>query len=89
MKKAYAKCKAKVEFVGIDCRDTEEKWRKAVEEYNMPWLHVRNGDNPDVSVLYAVRGYPTKIVISPEGTILKVAVGEDPEFYTYLDGLIK
>lgn len=89
MKKAYAKCKAKVEFVGIDCRDTEEKWRKAVEEYNVPWLHVRNGDNPDVSVLYAVRGYPTKIVISPEGTILKVVVGEDPEFYTYLDGLMK
>lgn len=89
MKKAYAKCKAKVEFVGIDCRDTEEKWRKAVEEYDMPWLHVRNGDNPDVSVLYAVRGYPTKIVISPEGTILKVVVGEDPEFYTYLDGLMK
>lgn len=89
MKKAYAKCKAKVEFVGIDCRDTEEKWRKAVEEYDMPWLHVRNGDNPDVSVLYAVRGYPTKIVISPEGTILKVAVGEDPEFYIYLDGLMK
>lgn len=89
MKKAYAKCKAKVEFVGIDCRDTEEKWRKAVEEYDMPWLHVRNGDNPDVSVLYAVRGYPTKIVISPEGIILKVAVGEDPEFYTYLDRLMK
>lgn len=89
MKKAYAKCKAKVEFVGIDCRDTEEKWRKAVEEYDMPWLHVRNGDNPDVSVLYAVRGYPTKIVISPEGTILKVVVGEDPEFYTYLDRLMK
>ncbi len=89
MKKAYAKCKVKVEFVGIDCRDTEEKWRKAVEEYDMPWLHVRNGDNPDVSVLYAVRGYPTKIVISPEGTILKVVVGEDPEFYTYLDGLMK
>lgn len=89
MKKAYAKCKAKVEFVGIDCRDTEEKWRKAVEEYDMPWLHVRNGDNPDVSVLYAVRGYPTKIVISPEGTILKVVVGEDPDFYTYLDGLMK
>lgn len=42
MKKAYAKHKAKVEFVGIDCRDTEEKWRKAVAEHDMPWLHVRN-----------------------------------------------
>ena len=89
MKKAYAKCKTKVEFVGIDCRDTEEKWRKAVEEYDMPWLHVRNGDNPDVSVLYTVRGYPTKIILSPEGTILKVVVGEDPEFYAYLDSLME
>ena len=89
MKKAYAKHKATVEFVGIDCRDTEEKWRKAVEEHDMPWLHVRNEGDPDVSVLYAVRGYPTKIVISPEGIILKVVVGEDPEFYTYLDGLLK
>ena len=89
MKKAYAKHKAKVEFVGIDCRDTEEKWRKAVEEHDMPWLHVRNEGDPDVSVLYAVRGYPTKIVISPEGIILKVVVGENPEFYTYLDGLLK
>lgn len=89
MKKAYAKHKAKVEFVGIDCRDTEEKWRKAVAEHDMPWLHVRNEGNPDVSVLYAVRGYPTKIVLSPEGTILKIVVGEDPEFYSYLDELLK
>ena len=89
MKKAYAKHKAKVEFVGIDCRDTEEKWRKAVAEHDMPWLHVRNEGKPDVSVLYAVRGYPTKIVLSPEGTILKIVVGEDPEFYSYLDELLK
>ena len=88
MKKAYAKHKAKVEFVGIDCRDTEEKWRKAVAEHDMPWLHVRNEGKPDVSVLYAVRGYPTKIVLSPEGTILKIVVGEDPEFYSYLDELL-
>lgn len=54
----------------------------------MPWLHVRNEGKPDVSVLYAVRGYPTKIVLSPEGTILKIVVGEDPEFYSYLDELL-
>lgn len=87
MKKSYEKHKAKVEFVGIDCNDTEEKWRKAVEEHQMPWLHVRNAGDPDVSTLYGIQGYPTKIVIDPEGKIAKVVVGEDPEFYKYLDSI--
>ena len=30
MKKAYEKYKGKIEFVGIDCNDTEDKWKKAV-----------------------------------------------------------
>ena len=87
MKKSYEKHKAKVEFVGIDCNDTEEKWRKAVEEHQMPWLHVRNAGDPDVSTLYGIQGYPTKIVIDPEGKIAKVVVGEDPAFYKYLDSI--
>ena len=90
MKKYYEKYKGKLEILGIDCRDTEEKWRAAVEKHELPWLHVRNegGDN-DVSVLYAVPGYPTKIVVDPEGKIAKVVVGEDPAFYKYLDELFK
>lgn len=89
MKKAYEKYKAKMEIVGVDCGDTEEKWKKAVEEHQLPWINVRNAGNPDVSILYAVSGYPTKILIDPEGKIQKVIVGEDPEFYTYLDDLLK
>ena len=90
MKKYYEKYKGKLEILGIDCRDTEEKWKEAVEKHELPWLHVRNeeGDN-DISVLYAVPGYPTKIVVDPEGKIAKVVVGEDPAFYQYLDELFK
>lgn len=89
LKKAYGKHKNKMEVVGIDCRDTEKKWKDAVEEHMLPWLNVRNEDNPDVTVMYAVSGYPTKILINPEGNISKIAVGEDPAFYTYLDDLLK
>ena len=89
MKKYYEKYKAKMEILGIDCRDTEEKWRAAVEKYELPWLHVRNEGDPDVSILYAIQGYPTKIVVDPEGKIAKVVVGEDPAFYEYLDSLFK
>ena len=89
MKKYYEKYKGKMEILGIDCRDTEEKWKEAVEKHELPWLHVRNDGNPDVSTLYAIEGYPTKIVIDPEGKIAKIVVGEDPAFYEYLDELFK
>ena len=87
MKKYYEKYKGKMEILGIDCRDTEEKWKAAVAKYELPWLHVRNEGEPDVSLLYAVQGYPTKIVIDPEGKIAKIVVGESPAFYEYLDEL--
>ena len=89
MKKYYEKYKGKLEILGIDCRDTEEKWKAAVEKHELPWLHVYNAGNPDVSILYAIQGYPTKIVVDPEGKIAKIVVGEDPAFYQYLDELFK
>lgn len=33
MKKVYEKYKGKIEFVGIDCNDIEDKWKKVVVEY--------------------------------------------------------
>lgn len=89
MKKYYAKYKDRMEILGIDCRDKEEAWKAAVEKHALPWLHVRNEGNPDVSLLYAVEGYPTKIVVDPEGKIAKIVVGESPEFYQYLDQLFQ
>jgi hypothetical protein len=39
--------------------------------------------------MYAITGYPTKILIDPEGKIVKTVVGENPEFYEFLDELFK
>lgn len=89
MKQAYKKYKDKIEFVGIACNDTEEKWKTAVAEHKIPWINVRNTKQPDVAVMYGVAGYPTKIVIDKEGNILKKVVGEDSSFYTYLDEIFK
>lgn len=85
MKKYYEKYSGKLEILGVDCNDTEEKWKNAVEKYELPWLHVYNPRNSSVLDDYGVTGFPTKIVINPEGKIAKVIVGEDPAFYTYLD----
>ena len=81
--------KDRMEIVGVDCRDTEEKWKAAVEKYELPWLHVRNTDEADITVKYGIQGYPTKIVVDPEGRVAKIVVGEDPAFYKYLDELFK
>ena len=91
MKEYYAKYQDKLEILGVDCNDTVEKWKAAVAKHEIPWLHVywdkEKGDNP--VEMYAVRGFPTKVVIAPEGKVAKVIVGEDPAFYDYLDEVLK
>ena len=93
MKEYYAKYQDKLEILGVDCNDTVEKWQAAVKEYELPWLHVywdkdkETGDNP--LELYGVRGFPTKVVVDPQGNVAKVIVGEDPAFYDYLDEVMK
>lgn len=90
LKEAYTKYKDRLEVIGIDCRDKDENWRKAVEEHALPWVNVKNeeGDN-DLSVIYGVSGYPTKLIVNPEGIIEYVVAGETPEFYKVLDELMK
>lgn len=89
MKEYYAKYSDKMEILGIDCNETEEKWRAAVKEHELPWLHVYNPKNSGLTDTYAIQGYPTKMIINPDGTINKIIVGEDPTFYDYLDSLFK
>ena len=91
MKTYYAKYKDKMEILGVDCRDTEDKWKAAVEEHQLPWLQVRcpNEQLQALAAQYNIEGFPTKVVVDPKGKIAKVVVGEDPEFYKYLDELFK
>ncbi len=87
MKEYYAKYPGKFEILGIDCNDSEKKWKDAVQTHQLPWLHVYNPKNSNVLADYGIQGFPTKIIIDPEGKIVKTIVGEDPEFYTILDSL--
>ena len=89
MKKAYEKHKDKAEFLSIDCNDSEAKWKDALAKYQMPWKHVKNETAEGVPDKYAVQGYPTKILVDPQGKIVMIFEGEDPEFYTKLDEKLK
>ena len=87
MKEYYNKYKGKFEILGIDCNDTEAKWKEAVAKHELPWLHVYNPRDSKVLADYGIQGFPTKIVVGPDGKIVKTIVGEDPAFYTLLDQL--
>ena len=93
MKRLYAIYKNRLEIVGIDCRDTPEKWLAAIGEHQLPWVNVRNPeDTPsaeDVSVRYAVESYPTKVLVDPEGRIVGKFAGEGPDFYEKLAEALK
>lgn len=90
MKKMYAKYSDKLEIVGIDCRDTEDKWKAAVMEQGLKWTNVINSTDKtkDLTRRYNIAGFPTKIIISPEGKIVKIIIGEKPEFYETIDKLM-
>ena len=87
MKEYYQKYAGKFEILGIDCNDPEEKWKAAVEKYELPWLQVYNPRDSKVLEQYEIQGFPTKIIVGPDGKIVKTIIGEDPAFYTFLDEL--
>ena len=92
MKEYYTKYNGKLEILGVDCNDTVEKWKNAVKEYELPWLHVycdMDNEENNPLALYGVRGFPTKVIVDPKGNVAKVIVGEDPAFYEYLDQVLK
>jgi len=90
MKAYYSKYKESIEFIGIDCNETEEKWRKAVLNYDLPWPQVINklDIDDDVSVKYGIKAYPTKFIIDKDKKILAKFIGKDDSFYQKLDELM-
>ena len=50
------------------------------KEHKMNWTHLMNDGVVDVS--YAVGGYPTKIIIDPNGVIAYNGSGTNVESYT-------
>lgn len=93
MLQAYEEVKDKCEFIGIACNDTMDAWLAALDRYPMPWVQVFNSNDvapaENVIVKYAIEGYPTKMIITPEGVIHKIFVGEESGFYATLDRVVK
>lgn len=87
MKEYYSKYSGKFEILGIDCNDSEDTWKDAVTKLELPWKHVYCPKDSKLFEDYEIQGFPTKIIVDPDGKIVKTIIGEDPTFYTVLDDL--
>ena len=90
MKSTYEKYKDKLEILGVACREESiNSWKEAVNQHKLPWINVYNDKLSAVNVKYGIEGYPTKIVIDPEGIILIREIGEGESVYTKLESVFK
>jgi|GEM_PF-1049451 len=81
--------KDKVEVIAVNCGDSDERWRNSKFTTGYNWIHVKSdkGDN-NLANKFNVQGYPTKIIVDPNGKIVKRHVGETPGFYDELKELM-
>ncbi len=87
MRNYYEKYKSKVEFIGINCRDTDEAWRKCIDKYELTWTQLYNGTDKEILKAYGILGFPSKIIIDKDGKIAGKYLDEENTFYEKLDEL--
>lgn len=70
--------------VSVAVEKKEDRWRRALEKYNMPWEYQVYDEatslkffNSPIADAYGVKQVPTKFLISPSGTI--ISVDKSPE----------
>lgn len=88
LKKAYEEYGDRIVIIGIDCNETEEEWRAGVKKHELPWLNLYNGNDRALYTDYNIEGFPTKAIINPEGKLVDLTTGEDPEFFTRLKNFV-
>lgn len=62
----------KLEILGVSCDRDEAAWLKAIEEDELPWLHIRDQRTEEYNPCdkYGISAIPTTILINREGVIV-------------------
>lgn len=90
MKEYLDKYPDKLEIVGVAQEsDSGERWKKFIDNSEYKWHHVLSKKNENYVLAFNVAGFPTKIIVDPQGIIIGRYVGEDDEIYHKLDELLK
>jgi len=58
-------------LIGVNCYDSEEKFREGVEKHEVSWISAYQGESEaPIAELYQVQGFPTYVLIDHEGKIV-------------------
>lgn len=88
LKHLKAKYGDKLDIVAI-AQDSERNWRKTIIQKELNWYNILNGlGSDDFVAKFNVKGFPTKILVGPDGKILYRAQGEDRESWEKLEGYL-
>ena len=62
----------KLEILGVSCDSDEAAWLKAIEEDELPWLHMRDQRSEPYTPCdqYGISAIPTTILINSDGLIV-------------------
>lgn len=87
MKEYLNKYTGKMEIVGVAQEsDDGTRWKAFLDKnQNYQWHHVLSRNDEDYILKYSVAGFPTKIIVDPQGNIVARYVGEDDAIYKKLD----
>ena len=73
-------------LVGYNYGDELEHIRNATEEKNLIWRSFFGGEEEEVVTKYAIEGFPTVMIIDPQGVIRSIGHGPNDELiYELLD----
>lgn len=89
LKEIYSAYSGRLEIIGVNCNDTEESWKSTVSRLQLPWIQVFQPEDGTVAATYSVTAYPTKVVVNPEGKIIKIYSGGSPTFKDDVDNWLK
>jgi thiol-disulfide isomerase/thioredoxin len=74
LKKFQQKYQNKVELIGLVCKDTKEKALTAIKKHALNWTHLYS-ETDEFGALFGLTSYPTKILLDPNGIVVKIYVG--------------
>lgn len=73
MREIHEKYKDQLNIISINIDNKRSRWAEASQKENFPWFNLADGNGQigGVNRKYAVIGYPTYLLISPEGKIVE------------------
>lgn len=61
---------SKIKFIGIVCETPPNALNNLVTEHSIDWPQILSNDTNNIKDKYSIRGYPTTLLLDPEGVIV-------------------